>query len=142
MKKILLSLFTVFSLFFSIFAVNSVEIKASDDEIIPYATVNTVNVNKTFKYNLQKAGCNGSVTFRVKGSYDITHNGSSYTVTDASLDVTIDSLTAEWDLEITDVTYVLNKDSVTVKISYKFLQPYFDCPIGGGYSYTMQTVTV
>lgn len=142
MKKFLLSIFTVFTLALTTFSANTVEVKAVEEEVVPFADIHTISVNKTFRYNLQKAGCNGNVTFRVRGSYDITYNNSNYTVTSANLNVTVDSLTAEWDLEITDVSYTLNKDSVTVKISYKFLQPYFDCPIGGGYSYTAQTVTV
>lgn len=113
-----------------------------DEEKLEKGTINTIYVDEEFTFDLQKSGCYGDATFRVYGSYDIEHNGTTYEVVKHRLSVELVDYTAEWEVYLDSARYTLNDSSVTVKISYHYLQPYFDCPIGGGYTYTSSTVEV
>ena len=122
--------------------VNSMRLHSTSDEYLEKGTINTIYVNETVHVDLAKSGCYGDAYFTVSGTYDIEFDGSRFDVISHNLDVEIDSFTAEWDVILDRPTYTLNSDSVTVLIRYSFLQPYFDCPIGGGYMSDATTVVV
>lgn len=137
MKKLLTVLLSCLVMF-SLIGERKVRAFDGEFEIKPLVHVYNVDVWRDEVRSLSKNGCWAEATFSFRGSYTVSNDK----VQSDSISVSITNKPSDWTVEITSVSKRYRGNSVDVTVHYRFNSTYFDCPIGGGYSYQTFTLGV